>query len=229
LVGHARGILDRAWETISAKATKEGEVPDVIEDAELVEAIKRSSRSRTRTYHYVLTTQLVAKLAAPSLDCRCLQASRGGEGAFDARTIAHNVIVPFDRANNNVLGGSPEPYVNNPLRVPEVSDRYAGAQRNQSGWADLCFVLHSVQERNDPTFTNKVFMQVLLEIHRRLQEVTVVYPVPIRISLKQTIDLLEEFMGEYSGGDRALAVASALFVLIGRRFGLYADVRRAAI
>lgn len=97
---------------------------DWLDDGALIESIHRAINSATKSYHYVLPTQLIAKLADPSLDCRCLQVARGGQGAFDARTIAHKVVVPFDQSNNNVLGGSPEPYVNNPLRVPEVSAQY---------------------------------------------------------------------------------------------------------
>lgn len=228
LIAEARRILEHAWQQICRSAAA-GPLPDALEDLNLLEAVRGSVRSRTKSYRYVLPTQLVAKIADPGVDARSLQASHGVEGAFDARSVAHNVIVPFDSANDNVLGGSPEPYVNNPLRVAAVTPDYAQAQKDRSGWSDLCRILEAVERTGDAGFTERVFRQVLVEIHRRLGEVRVSYPVPFRISLDRTMDLIARFLDEQSGGDRAQAVAAALFWMIGKRFGLYRRVVRAAI
>lgn len=227
-VDEATAVLNRVWSEICNLA-KEEQLQDWFPEEALVESVRSAVNSSTKSYRYVLPTQLVAKLADLSLDCRCLQAGRGTPGSFDARTIAHGVIVPFDQANDNVLGGSPEPYVNNPLRVPEVSDRYRKAQRNQRDWNHLCNVLSIVEKKRDAVFTELVLKQVLTEIYRRLSGVHVVYPTPKRISLNKSIELIENYLAEHSGGDRLLALASALFVVIGRRFGLYSEVRRASI
>ena len=192
-------------------------------------AIRRVTRSSTKTYRYVLPTQLVAKLADPLLDSRCVQASRGGTGAFDARSVCQEVIVPFDAANHSVLGGSPEPYVNNPLRVPEITARYASQQKNKKGWQDLCDVLHAVETRSSPSFTRRVLLQVMGEVYDLLQEVTIRYPVPKRISLESCMLLSENFLSQRSGGDRPLALASALFTTVGKRFRLFNVVQRRSI
>ncbi len=84
---------------------------------------------------------LTAKAADPGRDCRSVQATCGLRGAFDARTIADEVVVPFDRANENVLGGSTEPYANNPLRIPAIVPTARSAQRDKSAFDDLCKVL----------------------------------------------------------------------------------------
>jgi SacI-like restriction endonuclease len=228
LTDKAKHILAHEWEEISQLA-ETGKLKDCLKDSKLLSAVRLSINSSTKTYRYVLLTQLASKLADSSLDSRCLQASRGGRGAFDARTVAHAVIVPFDQANQNVLGGSQEPYVNNPLRVPEISSAYRGAQRNWKGWDKLCLVLGAVEKQNDKAFTQQVFRQVLTEIYRRLSAVRVVYPVPRRVSLKKTIEAIETFLAEHSGGDRLLALSSALFVVIGTTFGLYSKVRRGKI
>lgn len=137
LVAKASTILARTWSGIQ-KAAGKGRLRDWVESKKLLECVRCAVNSSTKSYRYVLPTQIVAKLARGSLDCRCLQAVRGGMGAFDARTIAHKVVVPFDQANHSVLGGSPEPYVNNPLRVPEVSAKYRKAQKNKTDWDNLC-------------------------------------------------------------------------------------------
>ena len=228
LTEKAARILGAEWADVQALAEAK-KLRDWLNDPILVEAVKQSVNSSTKTYRYVLPTQVLSKLSDPSLDSRCLQKEGGGQGRFDARTIAHKVIVPFDQANENVLGGSQEPYVNNPLRVPEVSATYRRAQRDKAAWDQLCLVLDAVESTGNRTFTRSVFKQVLTEIYRRLSTVRVVYGVPGRVSLKKAIELINRFLAEHSGGDRLLALSSALFVVIGIRFGLYSEVKRGKI
>ena len=223
-----RAILEDAWKAAIQAAQRDSKI-ESLADKDLREAIVRCVNSGTKTYRYVLPTQLVAKLADPSLDCCCLQAARGGSGAFDARTVAHQVIVPFDQANERVLGGSPEPYVNNPLRIPEISPAYRDAQKNKRGWDDLCLVLRSVQQRNDASFTEAVFRQTLQAIVKRLEHVSVTYPAPRRASLEATVDAVARFVDERSGGDRFECVTAALFLAVGKRFGIFSELRRAGI
>jgi len=124
LISGATGILTETWEEISNLAEK-GNLTDWLDDENLLNLIRSVVKSKTKSYHYVLPTQIVAKLAEPSLDCRCIQAGRAGIGSFDARSVADEVIVPFDQKNDRVLGGSPEPYVNKPLRCEEFSGDFA--------------------------------------------------------------------------------------------------------
>src|SRR5690606_24687256 len=108
----------------------------------------------TKTYHYVLLTQLLAKVVQPDLDCRSVQAGNFPyPGAFDARTIAHKVVVPFDKDNQNVLGGSVEPYVNNPLRVPGILPEYRSQQKDKAGWDTLVRILERVEDAGNPIAT----------------------------------------------------------------------------
>ena len=132
LVEAAAATLQEIWASVLS-AAEDGPPSDAIEedDGELLESIRLSVNSNTKTYRYVLPTQLLAKIADPALDCRSLQAGADRTGSFDARTIAHQVIVPFDQANDRVLGGSPEPYVNNPVRVSEVSERHRNPQKTK--------------------------------------------------------------------------------------------------
>jgi len=225
LLREAGSILGACWSEI-CKEAEAGLARDRLEDDDLVRRIRACINSQTKTYRYVLPTQLLAKLADARLDCRCLQRGRGEAGSFDARTIAHKVVVPFDQANENVLGGSPEPYVNNPLRVPEVSTKYRNAQRNRKDWDHLCRVLELVENKDQAEYTRLVFLQTLKEIYRRLSDVSVSYPAPRRISLDRTIKLIEDFLANPSGGDRLLALTTALFLIIGKRFALFTDVRR---
>ena len=230
LVEAAAATLQEIWVSV-LPAAEDGPPSDAIkeDDGELLESIRLSVNSNTKTYRYVLPTQLLAKVADPNLDCRSLQAGADRAGSFDARTIAHQVIVPFDQANDRVLGGSPEPYVNNPVRVSEVSERHRNPQKNKRGWDHLCRVLEAVESADDENFTKNLLKQVFIEVYRRLSEVRVAYPTPRRISLSRCISLIDEYLAELSGGDRLLALSSALFAVIGRKFHLYSRVERATI
>jgi hypothetical protein len=136
-------------------------------------------------------------------------------------------VVEFDRANESVLGGSTEPYANNPLRIPAITAEFRQAQRDKEGFDDLRTVLDYGQEH--PDAVPVLFRATLLAIRDRLATVRIVYPVPNRVSLSQTIALLESFLQERTGGVRMQAVAAALFRAIGDHFGLFSHVRSANI
>lgn len=225
LVDEGAPILARLWADIVV-AGEAGSLSDKVEDQALKDAIRRAISSPTKSYRYVLPTQLLAKVAEPSADCRSTQVGKGKANTFDARTFCRRVVVPFERENNDVLGASGDPYVNNPLRVPAVTPEYSEPQRDKQGWEDLCAVLGSVEQQADEAYTTSVLNQVLVEIYRRLAEVRVVYPIPMRISLDDCVELVQQFLGEVSGGDRAQAAASALFLTIGTKFRLFSTVRR---
>ena len=222
-----RVFLETRWEAVSA-AIESGQFDDPLlpDHAPLKDCIVSCLKSGTKSYHYVLPTQILCKCVDDGLDCHSLQTAYTRRGAFDARTIAHNVIVPFDQANHRVLGGSAEPYVNNPLRCPAVVKRYRSQQKNKEDWDNLIEVLDAVEETGSADFTLKTFDQILLEIHRLLAEAQVIYPTPNRVSLKQTVDLVERFTATRSGGERIEVVCAALFRAIAGVFGLFDEIRR---
>ena len=224
----AAEILQAEWKKISELA-EAGKLNDALSDPKLIQAIKESINGATKTYRYVLPTQVVSKLADASLDSRSIQAARGKPGSFDARSVAHRVVVPFDQSNENVLGGSQEPYINNPVRVPEISVKYRNPQKDKIGWDYLRFVLDTIEKKNDSDFTMQVFRQILTEVYRRLSTTRVRYGVPRRVSLKKTIEVIQAFLEDHSGGDRLMALTSALFTIIGKRFELYETVKRGNI
>jgi hypothetical protein len=229
LVYSCTAYLNHQWQETTERfaATAPSDPDDPLgEDHPLIPLILDCLRSSSLSYHYVLPTQLLAKCVDPTLDAHALQAGYGTAGAFDARTVAHDVIVPFDRNNHRVLGGSPEPYVNNPLRVPAVTTEYRGAQKVKTDWDKLVAVLDAVENEKSDLFTRQVFEQVLHEIYRLLATVKVTYPTPNRVSLDQTYFVIQQYLGAKSGGDRMEAVCAALFQTIGERFGLFDEVRR---
>jgi hypothetical protein len=73
------------------------------------------------TYKYILVTALLAKATDSRIHPRALQAGANLDGAYDARSLCHSVIVPNEKElMDNALGGSNEPYLNKPARFTQV-------------------------------------------------------------------------------------------------------------
>lgn len=212
--------LSERWqsiEEIQSQSQSSLNIPAAIQ-----EAIRNSIISTTKSYRYVLPTQLLAKLIDNTLDCHCVQESSNLSGSFDARSFCKQIIVPFDRDNHNVLGGSGDPYVNNPLRISAIVPEHRSAQRNISGFDDLRKVLDFAEDHSD--LLTELYNHVLVAIRTRIDRVHIVYPIPNRISMEQMKSLLHTFLSERTGGVRLQAVSVALFQTIGKLFGLYHEV-----
>ena len=84
-----------------------------------------------KTYKYILLTGLLAKSTNNNANPIALQAGAPLNGAYDARSLCHNVIVPFERDFlNRALGGSNEPFLNKPARFTHLSDKNAVRKGN---------------------------------------------------------------------------------------------------
>lgn len=214
----ATELLEAKWTQLQAFPIAEATVPPNI-----VNAIDAVVNSTTKTYRYAILTQVLAKAVDPSLDAHAIQ--KGSvESAFDARSLCHKVVVPFDQSNEKVLGGSAEPYVNKPVRFPRLDDSVMPHQKNKSDFASLLEVLDYVNgEDADPS---EVLDSVLIHVLGRLESVKVEYPAPVRVSLPDTMGLFSRFLGVGSGGDRLETVVTAMFQVIGERFGMFDEVRR---
>lgn len=93
-----------------------------LETDEIAKSIETVLRGTHKTFRYVLVTALISKATNNSVDPLSLQAQDNSNGAYDARSIAHEVLVPFERDFLPYsLGGSNEPYLNKPARFPRLS------------------------------------------------------------------------------------------------------------
>jgi hypothetical protein len=197
---------------------------------EIRQPIESILRTSDKSYRYALPTQLLAKLTDDSLDSRCIQETRtNGEGNFNARDVCKNVIVPWERKEGIPLGQSNDPYVNNPLRVPEFSDAFRGNRKDVETWDLLCNIFAEVEERKEEAYTINLFKQVLLEIRRIQEESQVNYVVPMRISLKTTKNALDLYLNARSGGARLQAVLVALFRTFKSKWNIYEEVFSAPV
>ncbi|WP_293928964.1 restriction endonuclease, SacI family [Sphingobacterium sp. UBA6320] len=106
----AKKVLIKAYEEEpTSKITFETEINFVL-------------NSNHKTYKYILINGLLAKATVNTVNPLALQAKSKLKGAYDARSLCHSVLVPFEReVLNNRLGGSNEPFLNKPARFEELS------------------------------------------------------------------------------------------------------------
>lgn len=225
----ASSVLESLWIEV-ANAAEDAPKIDYVDDAALRAAIESSINHKQVSYRFCLPVQLLGKLSNPMLNALSLQRGNTAHDvtSWDARSLASKVVAPFNLAQESILGASTDPYVGNAMRIPRMR-RDDSSKKDPVGWNVLIDVLEEVERKAEPAFTETVFKQVLLEIFRKQRHQRFSYPVPPRVSIESALDASRQFMAERSGGDRALAIAGALFDLIGEQFGLYAKVDRARI
>ena len=103
------------------------------------------------TFKYILFTAVLAKATDSSINPLCLQKKSELPGAYDARTVCHKVVVPFEMETlEKALGGSNEPFLNKPARFPELDKNNAVRRGNDQELLDaLCDNLPTIQTSED--------------------------------------------------------------------------------
>lgn len=208
----ARWLRER-WDLVSEQAgpDKDPEVDRLID-------------SSVKSIRYAVLTQLLGKLADPSRDVLCLQRGDADDadaaGRWDARSLCSKVVVPWDQENQSVLGGSTDPYVNNPLRRPRLDVQLESLKR-RSEWEALVAFLERVSAERAQSALAQPIDRCLRAVLRRLDRQVVHYGVPPRVSLDQMLHVLEIYLRTPSHGLRALAAASALLRTLGAGLGLF--------
>ena len=119
-----REWLDAAWNEVVHESVTDPD-PEV-------DALVNSDVSSIR---YALVTQMLGKIANPARSLMVLQLGEAVEGAWDARSFATAVVLPWERNNQQVIGKSPDPYVSKPLRRPRLDDDTS--VRSKAAWGAL--------------------------------------------------------------------------------------------
>ena len=212
----ARAWLDDAWAAAVAA-----------HDAKLDPEIDALVNSKVVAVRYALVTQLLGKIADRSRDLRAVQLADGSAGAWDARSFATAVIVPWVAANQQVLGTSPEPYASKPLRRERLELDMPNV-RDQADWNALVALFDHLSLAGADE-VKETFRRVLRSLVRRLATQTFNYAIPQRISLHRLQTILEGFLSTASGGLRPQAITTALMRTVGDALSLFSKVEAQGI
>ncbi len=207
----ARAWLDGVWRE-SLERDREDADPEV----------DRLTNSSIVSVRYALVTQLLGKIADPKRHILKLQLAAAGDGAWDARSFSTAVVVPWVADNHGILGSSAEPYASKPLRRPRLTEDMDNV-RSKREWNALVQFL-SPLELAPAEELRSAFLRVLGSLARKMKRQSFSYPIPRRLSQAQLQDMLARFLAVRSGGLRPLAVAAALFRVVGEGFSLFTRV-----
>lgn len=118
-----------------------------------------------KTFRYILFTALLAKASDPNINTLSLQANADILGAYDARSLCHKTVVPFEKKYlEGALGNANEPYLNKPARYPTISkDNSVRAGQDRALLELLCDELPKIND-SDSAYSSLVFaLQILIE------------------------------------------------------------------
>ena len=189
------------------------------EDPEIDQLIN----SNVRSLRYALITQILGKIANEARGILFIQSGCGEDPlAWDARSFCSKVVVPWVSANHNVLGTSPDPYVNNPLRRARL-DVDLDKLRYRDQWDAIIGFLEPL-DRMERNGLEKIFIRCLKSLARRLAKQDLSYQIPARISHKIMLDLLTNYISSPSGGLRPLVLTASLMKVLGKAFSIFVSV-----
>lgn len=207
----AEQILQREWNNVQS-----GDATKYIEQ-DIAKEIRGVLEGNLLTYKYILLTNILAKATNPDIHMRSMQAGENvevhpleGEGAYNARSLGHKVIVEWEKENGERLGGSNEPFLNKPARDPEFA--LENAARSQSAQEQLYDLLEALeQEINAGTVDSlAVLRQALYEV-LQLEPQTVDYEDPSEVPYRELEPLVEEYISTSGGGERLAAVTAGVY------------------
>jgi hypothetical protein len=195
--------LKRAWQ--KAEAGKSGLDPNIVGQIDAI------LQAKDVTFRYILVTGVLAKLTNPKAHPRALQTQSSLDGAYDARSLCHNVVVPFEKSKGNLFGMSNEPFVNKPARHAE--HRGDNPQlRNSRGAAALHRVLE-IADKSSPDIVEKMLVEILTIGKAKAESQVVALP-DLDTNLKHLVDFVDGFLKENDGGARLAAVTGAFIRLL---------------
>jgi hypothetical protein len=220
---NASKILQTEWNYVEARQDKNFLSTQLYKQE--IQWIKEIIRGKQLTYKYILLTAALAKATNPLVHYRVLQKGSQLQGAYDARSLAHGVVVPFEKSHGERFGGSNEPFLNRPARYPEFD--LSNRDRNRNAQKRLFYLLDNCQRYStrDKTLPKAILRQVLKEMIN-LQPTKRDFKIPpVKVSLQATVKIVNEFLQVSGSGERLVAVIAAVFASMCKIFGETFQVR----
>jgi len=164
------------------------------------------------TFRYLLMTALLAKVVEPRIHMRSLQARAKLEGAYDARSLCHNVWVPFEREQlDSRLGGSNEPFLNKPARFPAIEKTNAvRAGRDRDLLHTLYDLLESLNKANASIHKEAFLYALSLVMERGGQTPSEVPLSPVVLTSSAVLAFVDEYLSKSFGGEVPVSVVGAV-------------------
>ncbi|MEB3831037.1 restriction endonuclease, SacI family [Phormidium sp. CCY1219] len=170
---------------------------------------------RNIAFKYILVTGTLAKYVNSQIHPRALQASSELPGAYDARSLCHSVVVPFEKTKGNLFGLSNEPFLSKPARNRE-HDRSNPLQNKK-----LANALHDVLDCINAFSPAEVFrslVYILRLAKQRSERIIEATIEPEEPNYDRVIRFVQNFLQEAEGGVRLVAVTGTFLSLLNQEF-----------
>ncbi len=204
--------LNRAWDASAEVFTN---VP-----APMKAAIDGVMSASDVTFKYILVTGYVAKATNPKIHARAIQTGSSLRESYDARSVCHKAVVPFEKTKGNLFGLSNEPFVNKPARHQE-HDGENDQLRNKIG----ARLLHTALEAAQKATAAQVFsgLAYILSRGRARAATEQQAEVTHTVSMPRVLKFCREFIEETDGGARLVAVWGAFCSLLAEEAKISVD------
>lgn len=200
----AAQILEREWKHVQGD---EGD--EYVDDPTIRSKISEVLNGSQKTFKYILVNAALAKATNPDVHYRSLQANSDLSGAYDARSVGHAALVPWEKAHGERLGGSPEPFVNNPARHPDVNTSNRSAA--PSAQERLYNLLERMQEKTEAGDVQPVdVLRQMLSAYGELDAQTVDFESPSTAPFDVIETKVDEYLRDSGGGERLPAVIAGV-------------------
>ena len=200
----ATRILEQAWIDIGN--------PSLVPSSGLKDKIETimGTASGAKGFKYLLVTGTLAKTVEPDVHPRSIQAGSSLPGAYDARSLCHKVVVPFEKSKGNLFGLSNEPFVGKSLRRPE-HDKDNTQLKNKK----ISIFLHDALElvRVAPESETYAALVHILRLGKKRSELTTVAPSAGEHDFAICSEFVQRFLLRASGGARLVALWGAMLQL----------------
>ncbi|MEP7043727.1 MAG: restriction endonuclease, SacI family [Dokdonella sp.] len=217
----ARDVLTGAWSEVREIADLEK-----ARDANLSDALEQLIRASGSTYPFILLTQVLGKVADSQLNAICIQSSSTLKGAWDARSLAAAVTVPWNKdiANGKPLpGNSDDPYVNNPARYKNFGSEMEAKAKNGANYKALEKIVTHVETSN-AIEAARILKLVLVECQRFVESKPQEYYGPPRITTTRIMQALTTYLSDRSGGVRLQIVCYAIYGMLSEIYPGYGEI-----
>ena len=188
--------------------------------------IRRVLNGTHKTYKYILVNGLLAKATNNKVNPICLQAGANHEGAFDARSLCHNVLVPFERDFlKNALGGSNEPFLNKPARFTHLSTD--NAVRKGKDRETLETVISIFNAINDSSKA-RIYLSCALEcLTDRIRKLNLLHDTNVNYNptLVEIYEFIYLFLEKSFEGEKSVLIVSTLEKIYYKRFSQKFEVK----
>lgn len=163
------------------------------------------------TFKYILVTGYVSKITNPRIHARALQTGSTLKESYDARSVCHKAVVPFEKSKGNLFGLSNEPFVNKPARHPE-HDQENDQLRNKSGARLLHTALEAAQKANaEQLFAGLAYILCRGKTRSATEQQA---QVTHAVTMPRVLAFCREFLAETDGGARLVAIWGAFTTLL---------------